>query len=84
MGSLDGNLHVASPDSLKEYQTFSLFEGQEILKIITLKDQDSFFAITNELHIYEVSVKLHQGRFQFTLEQCVLGYNDEILDVRFE
>jgi hypothetical protein len=69
---------------VKDAYTLSIFEGQEILKIIPLKDADVCFVITNELHIYELKPMVHLGKLSFSIEQCILGYNDEILDVRFE
>lgn len=66
-------------------KSFDIFEGQEILKLSQPDpDQPVLYVVTSELHIYIVTVTLEKDQFNMIIDQCILGYNDEVLDVRFE
>lgn len=56
-------------------KVMELFDQQEILKIMV--SSEKIMVITDEMHIYDLN-------FDFNVEKCVLGYNDEVLDVKFE
>ncbi|KAM3134410.1 hypothetical protein pb186bvf_013523 [Paramecium bursaria] len=74
MGSDQGIIIIKQGGNIIQDQQL---EGQEILKFMV--DNNKLYAVTSELHLYTLS--LIQGKI--SIEQCQLGYNHEILDVKF-
>ena len=85
VGSLDGKIFLGDPNGLEVAQSFDFLEGQEILKISQPDPRvPQLFIVTGELHVYIVNFLKSQNKWELNVEQCILGYNDEVLDVRFE
>ena len=79
VGGLKGEFSVIdlthNDQSIRKWE---LFENQEILKIIPFKD-NQYLVVTSELHLYLAT--LENGNFK--IDNCILGFNDEIIDARF-
>jgi hypothetical protein len=78
-GTLDGKLITFFVDSPKDFIVTDIMDGQEILKIMLGVDQ-KLYIVTNELHIYTAIINEQLG---IEIEKCLLGFNDEVLDVKF-
>ena len=59
------------------------FRNPNITTIVSFKNKHQIGIVTGEQNILIFEVKLHESKLIFKLKETVIGFNDEIIDLKY-